>query len=82
MIEERRKNNLKLRQKPIEALFGIAESISLEDVSKLRKHKARDFNAFNRIIISEVIDDTGIIIEYFQGTKLGRKIKAYIFKNS
>lgn len=36
---------------------------------------------FNNTIGQQVVVDTGIIIEYLQGTELGKKIKDFIFKN-
>jgi len=37
--------------------------------------------AFNRVIGPEIVVDTGIIVEYLEGTELGNKILEFIFKN-
>ena len=40
-----------------------------------------DLKTFNKTIGPEIVVDTGIIIEYFEGTDRGKKIKTFIFEN-
>ncbi|HUY00537.1 MAG TPA: PIN domain-containing protein [Candidatus Deferrimicrobium sp.] len=36
---------------------------------------------FNKTIGSEIVVDTGLLVNYLEGTELGEKIKEFIFKN-